>query len=470
MKRAKHYPHYISLLDEITRDMQSKHQRSLKREARAIFRAGLNAVHAGEAVYRYLKIEKERGQEFLVCGKQRITLDDTGRILVLGAGKASSQMARAVERRLGNRINGGAVVTQYGYAEKCKHIDILEAAHPVPDISGLEASLKIEKLAVSARKEDLVIFLLSGGGSALMPAPAPGISLEDKQSATNSLLRAGAPIEALNCVRKHLSDLKGGNLARKVFPARMSVLLVSDVISDPLDVIASGPATGDSTTFFQAKSYLERYGVFQEMPEAIKERIEAGCRDEIQDTPAPGDKIFRRVSHHVVANNKIALQAAFEKAKSMGYDVSIQTNSLDGEASEAGKSIAEDAMRILNNYRNKHSPRCLLYGGETTVTVLGNGLGGRCQELALSFAIEIHGYENVCLLAAGTDGRDGPTEAAGGIVDGRTAKTVQNQGLDPDGHLRDNNSHVFLRCRKACVFTGPSGTNVMDLVILLVNC
>jgi len=235
----------------MARDMKAKRRRSLKREARAIFRAGLNAVHAGEAIYKYMKIEKgQKGQEYLVCGKQRISLDETERILVLGAGKASSQMARAVERRLGNRIDGGVVVTQYGYAEKCRHIEILEASHPVPDISGLEASRKIEKLAADARKEDLVIFLLSGGGSALMPAPASGISLEDKQSATNSLLRAGAPIEALNCVRKHLSELKGGNLARKVFPARMCVLLVSDVIGDPLDVIASGPAIGDSTTFF----------------------------------------------------------------------------------------------------------------------------------------------------------------------------------------------------------------------------
>lgn len=449
--------------------MQSKHRRSLKREARAIFRAGLNAGHAGEAVYRYIKIEKERGQEFLVCGKQRISLSETERILVLGAGKASSQMARAVERRLGNRIDGGAVVTQYGYAERCKHIEILEAAHPVPDISGLEASRKIEKLAVSARKKDLVIFLLSGGGSALMPAPAPGISLEDKQSATNSLLRAGAPIEALNCVRKHLSDLKGGNLARKVFPARMSVLLISDVVGDPLDVIASGPAIGDSTTFSEAKAHLERYGVFQEMPKAIKERFEAGCRDEIPDTPAPGDKIFRRVSHHVVANNKIALRAAYEKAKSMGYNVKVQTHSLSGEASEAGKFIAKDAKRILGNSRKKHSPQCLLYGGETTVRVLGNGVGGRCQELALSFAIEIGGHENICLLAAGTDGRDGPTEAAGGIVDGGTSKRAQNQGLDPNAHLRDNNSHDFFRRLRSCVYTGPSGTNVMDLVILLVN-
>ena len=453
----------------MTRDMKSKRGRSLKREARAIFRAGLNAVHAGEAVYHYMKIEKERGQEFLVCGKQRISLSETERILVLGAGKASSQMARAVERRLGNRVDGGAVVTQYGYAERCKHIEILEAAHPVPDISGLEASRKIEKLAVSARKKDLVMFLLSGGGSALMPAPAPGISLEDKQSATNSLLRAGAPIEVLNCVRKHLSELKGGNLARKVFPARMIALLISDVIGDPLDVIGSGPATGDSTTFLQAKAYLQRYGVFPNMPEAIKNRIAAGCRGEIPDTPAPGDKTFRRVRHHVVANNKIALRAAYEKAKSMGYNVKVQAHSLSGEASEAGKFIAKDAKRVLGNSRKKHSFQCLLYGGETTVRVLGNGVGGRCQELALSFAIEIRGHKNICLLAAGTDGRDGPTEAAGGIVDGGTVKTAQNQGLDPNAHLRDNNSHDFLRRLSACVYTGPSGTNVMDLVILLVN-
>ena len=451
------------------RDMQSRRRRSLKREARAIFRAGLNAVHAGEAVYRFMKIEKERDQEFLLFGEQRILLDDTERILVIGAGKASSQMARAVERRLGNRIDGGAVVTQYGYGEQCRHVEILEASHPIPDISGLEASRKIEKLAAGVRKNDMVIFLLSGGGSALMPAPATGVSLEDKQSVTNSLLQAGAPIEALNCVRKHLSDLKGGNLARKVFPTRMIVLLVSDVIGDPLDVIGSGPATGDSTTFSQAKAYLQRYGVFRDMPEVIKKRIEAGCRGEIPDTPTPGDKIFSRVSHHVVANNNIALEAACAKAKSMGYSVKVKTNALSGEAKDVGKSIAEDAKEIFGSPPKKSSPQCLLYGGETTVRVLGNGVGGRCQELALSFAIEIGGHENICLLAAGTDGRDGPTDAAGAIVDGKTAKTAQNQGLDPYAHLRDNNSHVFLRRRKACIYTGPSGTNVMDLVMLLVN-
>ena len=405
----------------------------------------------------------------LVCGSERIRLDEVGRIIVLGAGKASSQMARAVERRLGNRIDSGAVVTQYGYGEKCRYIEILEASHPVPDLSGLEASMKINDLASSAGREDVVIFLLSGGGSALMPAPASGISLEDKQFVTNSLLRAGAPIEALNCVRKHLSELKGGNLARRVFPARMSVLLVSDVIDDPLDVIGSGPATGDSTTFSRAKAYLQHFGVYQDMPEAIKERIEAGCRDEIPDTPSPGDKIFRRVSHHVVANNKIALQAAYEKANSLGFNVKVRTNSLSGEARQAGKSIAEDAKKILSNSRSKRFPQCLLYGGETTVRVLGTGVGGRCQELALSFAIEVQGNNNICLLSAGTDGRDGPTEAAGAIVDGKTVKMAQNQSLDPNAYLRDNNSHDFLRRLNSCVYTGPSGTNVMDLVILVVN-
>ena len=453
----------------MTRDTKSKHDRSLKRDARAIFRAGLKSVHAGEVVYRYINTAKERGGEFLVVGKRRISLEETGRILVLGAGKASSQMARALERRLGKRIHNGTVVTQYGHAEKCRRIEVLEASHPVPDISGLEASRKIEEWASGARREDLIIFLLSGGGSALMPSPAPGISLDDKQFVTNALLKAGAPIEALNCIRKHLSDLKGGNLARKVFPARMIVLLVSDVIGDPLDVIASGPATGDSTTFVHAKSYLERYGVFQEMPESVRNRIEAGCRGEIPETPAPGDKVFRRVSHHVLANNEIALHAAYDKAKSMGYKVKMQTSSLRGEASEAGKSIAEDARRISSDSHLKHSPMCILYGGETTVRVLGDGLGGRCQELALSFAIEIRGHQNVCLLAAGTDGRDGPTEAAGAIVDGETAKTTQKQRLDPNANLRNNNSHNFLRLRRACLHTGPTGTNVMDLVILLVD-
>ncbi len=302
-----------------------------------------------------------------------------------------------------------------------------------------------------------------------MPAPAPGVSLEDKQAVTASLLRAGAPIEALNCVRKHLSDLKGGGLARMVFPARMVVLLVSDVIGDPLDVIASGPACGDPSTFAQAKEYLQRYGAFRKAPPGIRKRIEAGCRREIPDTPPPGDKMFRRVSHHIVANNKIALRAAYAKAKSMGYSTEIMTAALSGEAREAGESLAEEARCALGASRKRRRPKCLLYGGETTVTVTGEGSGGRCQELALSFAIGIRGQDNVCLLAAGTDGRDGPTEVAGAIVDGKTAETKQNQYLDAMAHLHDNNSYHFFRHRKACVSTGPSGTNVMDLVIMLVN-
>ena len=449
--------------------MEFTRRRSLKRDARAIFRAGLSAVHAGETVYQYVKVEKRQGKEILVCGKQKISLEKTKRIIVLGAGKASSQMARAIERRLGNRIDGGAVVTQYGYAEKCRRIEILEAAHPVPDVAGVEASKRIEKWAADARKTDMAILLLSGGGSALMPAPASGISLQDKQFATTELMRAGAPIEALNCVRKHLSALKGGNLARKIFPARMIVLLVSDVIGDPLDVIASGPAVGDSTTFAQAKAYLQRYSVFCRMPEAIKERIEAGCRHEIPETPAPGDKIFRRISHHIVANNKIALNAAYLKAKAMGYSVKIQTRSLSGEAREAGKSMAQDAMKISGDSSKNQFPKCLLCAGETTVRVLGNGLGGRCQELALAFAIEIRGRENICLLAAGTDGKDGPSEAAGAIVDGKTAKATKVSRFDPYIYLRDNNSYNFLRPRGACVLLGPTATNVMDLVIILVD-
>lgn len=449
--------------------MKPARRRSLKTDARAIFRAGLRAAHAGEAVYQYTRIEKNESGETLVCGDQKIPLEKTKRIIVLGGGKASAQMGRALERRLGGRIWGGAIVTQYGHAETCRRVEILEAAHPVPDVAGVAASKKIEKWAESAGEEDLVICLLSGGGSALMPAPADGVSLADKQAVTASLLRAGAPIEALNCVRKHLSALKGGNLARKAFPARMVVLLASDVIDDPLDVIASGPAVGDSSTFAEAEAYLQAYGVWRETPASVRRRLEAGCRGEMPDTPAPGAEIFRRVRHHVVANNGVALGAARRQARSMGYSASIETRSLRGEAREVGKSLAEEARRLAARSSENASPRCLLYGGETTVRVVGDGLGGRCQELALAFAMEICGLGNVCLLAAGTDGRDGPTEAAGAIVDGGTAKRKQNQDVDPAACLRDNDSHRFLRSRCACVLTGASGTNVMDLVIMLIR-
>ncbi len=292
---------------------------SLRRDARSIFLAGLDAVRAGPAVHRALAVERTRQGDVLRCGRARVPLRPGGRLIVVGAGKASAQMAHAVERRLGRRISGGTVVTQYGNAAPCRRVEVLEAGHPVPDAAGVEAARRVGQWVDGAGPDDVVLCLISGGGSALLPAPTEGVTLEDKRAVTDALLRAGAPIEALNCVRKHLSALKGGHLARRAAPARLLVLLVSDVVGDPLDVIASGPAFGDPSTFADARAYLERYGVWEGAPPGVRRRIEEGAAGRVPETPAPGDPLFARVRHERLADNGIALQAAAARARALGY-------------------------------------------------------------------------------------------------------------------------------------------------------
>ncbi|MEK6709259.1 MAG: DUF4147 domain-containing protein [Nitrospinota bacterium] len=441
----------------------------LRRDARAIFDAGLDAVRADEAVLRALRLERTPKGEVLACGRARMPLRPGGRVIVVGAGKASARMAQAVEKVLGGRIAGGTVVTSYGSAVPCRRIEIREAGHPTPDRAGVEAARRIGRWADEAGRGDLVLCLISGGGSALLPAPAGGLTLQDKQKVTAALLRAGAPIEALNCVRKHLSALKGGQLARRAAPARVLVLLVSDVVGDPLDVIASGPACGDPTTFTDAKRYLERYGAWWSAPARVRRRIEAGIAGRIPDTPAPGELASSRVRHLILASNALALDAAARRARGLGYRTLILTRRLQGEAREAGAFLAALAAGIASDGQPLRPPACVLLGGETTVTVRGRGLGGRCQELALAFALHAGEAETACLLAAGTDGRDGPTGAAGGWVDGKIIQKANNLKIDPRNYLSNNDAYRFFRRVGAHVTTGPTGTNVMDLVVLVVR-
>lgn len=440
---------------------------SLRRDARAIFEAGLDAVRADEAVRRALRVERTKRGEVLVCGRSRLALRPGGRIIVVGAGKASARMAQAVERALGGRIAGGCVVTSYGSAVPCRRVEIREARHPTPDAAGVEAARRVGRWVDGAGRGDIVLCLISGGGSALLPAPAEGLTLQDKQKVTAALLRAGAPIEALNCVRKHLSALKGGQLARRAAPARVLALLISDVVGDPLDVIASGPAWGDPTTFADARAYLERYGAWRSAPARVRRRIEAGAAKRLLDTPAPGE--LSGVRHELLATNDLALRAAARRARELGYRASILTRRLQGEAREAGAFLAALAAEIALDGRPLRPPACLLLGGETTVTVRGKGLGGRCQELALAFAIRAGNSENACLLAAGTDGRDGPTPAAGAFGDENTVQKAKHLKIDPRNYLSNNDAYQFFRRVDALLRTGPTGTNVMDLMVLLVR-
>jgi hydroxypyruvate reductase len=382
------------------------------------------------------------------------------RVLVLGAGKAGASMARGVEAILGLHVSDGFVVVKDGYRLPAARVEIAEAGHPVPDGRGLAASARLLALAESSTADDLVLFLVSGGGSALTPAPALPITLEDKQGVTRLLLAAGATINELNAVRKHLSRFKGGLLARAAWPATVLTLALSDVIGDPLDVIASGPTAPDSTTYAEALDVLERRGVADRASTSILDRLRAGARGELPETPKRGDRVFERVTNLVIGNNALVVDAAAAEAERLGYRPHVLTRALQGEARDV-------ARELLGRARAMPGPACLIAGGETTVTVRGSGRGGRCQEFALAAALQLAAGEDLVVLAAGTDGTDGPTDAAGGIVDAGTVARGRRAGLEAARTLVDNDAHAFLTAVGDSVVTGPTNTNLLDLYLVL---
>jgi hydroxypyruvate reductase len=382
------------------------------------------------------------------------------RIVVLGCGKASGAMARAAEDVLGDRIADGFVVVKDGYTAPLRRIRLAEAGHPVPDARGLAASAHLLELAARARADDLVLFLVSGGGSALTPAPAPPVTLEEKQQITRLLLAAGATIAELNAVRKHLSRFKGGLLARAAWPATVVTLALSDVIGDPLDVIASGPTAPDPTTFATALDVLERRGAKTRAAASVRERLEAGARGEVEETPKPGDRIFDRVTNLVVGNNALITDAAVATAQRFGYQTRFLSRAIQGETRDVARELVAQARRL-------EAPACLVAGGETTVTVKGPGTGGRCQEFALAAALALGPGEDVTVLAAGTDGTDGPTDAAGAIVDSGSVERGRTAGVDAVRALADNDAYRFLRASGDLLVSGPTNTNLLDLYVLL---
>ena len=424
--------------------------------ALAIWRSALAAADVEPLVRSALRRDGDR----LSCGALTLDLGRIPRVIVLGCGKAGAAMARAVEAVLGDRVTEGFVVVKDGYTLPTRIVKLAEAGHPVPDRRGEAAAERILALAQGAGPHDLVLFLVSGGGSALMPAPAPPVTLEDKQAVTRLLLAAGATIGELNAVRKHLSRLKGGQLARAAAPARVLTLLLSDVIGDPLDVIASGPTAPDPTEFAEARAVLDRHGVVDRVPTSVKDRLTAGAHGEIPETPKPGDRLFAGVTHLVIGNNTLVVDAAAGTAEDLGYRARIVTRGLQGEAREAGRDLVAEG-------RLASPPACLVAGGETTVTVRGRGRGGRCQELALAAALELRPDEGLVVLAAGTDGTDGPTDAAGAVVDAGTMARGRAAGLDPRGSLAENNAYAFLRASGDLVVTGPTNTNLLDLYVVL---
>ena len=339
-------------------------------------------------------------------------------------------------------------------------VEVAEAGHPVPDARGEAAADRLLLLAATAGAEDLVLFLVSGGGSALTPAPVRGVTLAEKQAVTRLLLSAGATIGELNAVRKHLSRLKGGQLVRAAAPATILTLVLSDVIGDPLDVIASGPTAPDPTTFADALEVLDRRRVADRVPAVVRRYLEAGARGEEPETPKAHDPIFARVSHVVIGNNALVADAAVAEATRLGYRPGLVTRELQGEAREVARDLVARA-------RCSVSPACVIAAGETTVTVRGRGRGGRCQEFALAAALELRSDETLAVLAAGTDGTDGPTDAAGALVDALTAHRDPATERRARAALDDNDSYGFLAAAGDLLVTGPTNTNLLDVYLVV---
>ena len=437
----------------------------MREHALQIFEAGLQAVDPVEAINRHIKLEKD----LLSVGGKQFNLKDYDNVLVVGAGKAVAPMAKAVEDLLENRISDGVIVVKDEHGLPLKKVRICEASHPVPDRRGVQGTEEILSLVEKAGARDLVICLISGGGSALLIAPVQEISLEDKQNATKLLLASGATIHEFNTVRKHLSRAKGGRLAQMANPATITSLILSDVVGDDLDVIASGPTVPDSSTFKDAEQILKGYGIWDQLAASVRNHIEQGSSGQIEDTPKSDNAAFLKCSQVLVGTNLQALKAAGKAAERLGYRPLILSSKVEGEAREVAKFYTAIAKEVLESAYPMEPPVCVLAGGETTVTLQGDGRGGRNQEFALASALAIEGLDNVIVLSGGTDGTDGPTDAAGAIADGTTVARARESGLDPKDFLQRNDSYSFFQKLDDLVMTGPTRTNVMDLYMLLVS-
>jgi hydroxypyruvate reductase len=432
--------------------------------------AALKAVDPAAAVAGKMHLKDAA----LIVGGRTYLLQDYERVLVLAFGKAATPMAQAV-KGLGLRLDEGLVITKYGHGPDdpatLAPLDVVEAGHPVPDAMGVAAARRAAELARSATADDLVITLISGGGSALLTLPAEGISLTDLQQTTELLLASGASIDEINTIRKHLSQVKGGQLARLAAPATVISLILSDVIGSPLDVIASGPTVPDSSTWADAWNVIERYQLAEKLPATVRERLQAGLAGDLPDTPKPGDPIFQRVQTLVVGDNAIAAEAARQAAEKQGFAATILSTFVQGEAREVARVLVALGREVVVHQRPLAPPACLILGGETTVTLHGQGRGGRNQEMALAAAIELAQTpeaDDIVIVALATDGTDGPTDAAGGIADATSVSRGMAAGLDARQHLANNDAYPWLKATNDMLITGPTRTNVNDLYFVFV--
>ncbi len=443
---------------------------TLRRRAVQILGAGIAAADPGRAVHRVVS----REGAWLEVDAALYDLSAIRRVVVVGAGKGSARMAAALEAILGDRISAGVVTTKYGYREPLQRITLVEAGHPLPDDAGVQGAARIADLAAGAAESDLVFVVISGGGSALLPMPASGITLAEKIATTDLLLRSGATIAEVNTVRKHLSGIKGGQLARQAAPARVVTLILSDVLGNPVDAIASGPTVPDPTTFAEALAVVDRFGLRPKVPPSVRRHLDQGAAGGAPETPKPGDPIFAGTQTVIVGDITLAAVAAVERAEALGYQTRLCATAVEGEARDVGVRFGAMVRDARHDVRGAPSGSsavgvCLVMGGETTVTVRGSGRGGRNQELALGAAEPIAGLPQTLIAAFGTDGTDGPTDAAGAVADGTTVERARAAGLDPAAALSNNDAYSFFDGLGDLIVSGPTNTNVNDLWLGLVG-
>jgi glycerate-2-kinase len=455
---------HIKNKDQLVRNGATSLDRKARKLALDSLEAAVNAADPERIIKARLSVEDSK----LKVDSHIFDLEKFKHVYVVGGGKASGRMAEALEHLLGKRITKGIVNVIKGDMSKTAKIKLHEASHPVPDETGVKGTHEMLEIAEQAGKDDLLICLISGGGSSLMPMPRGDITIADKRAITNTLLKCGATINEINTVRKHISDFKGGWLAKRAYPATVLNLILSDVVGDPLDFIASGPTVPDSTTFGDAIKVLEKYHLWGTAPEPIKEILSEGKKGMIPETPKADDKAFRKVHNVVVGNNRFASQAAKGYLDTAGLNTLLLTATLEGEAKQAGTLFATMAREVSASGNPVPKPAAIVAGGETTVTVTGKGSGGRNQEISLAAALKLSGVDGTVVASLSTDGIDGPTDAAGAIADGKTLSRAPEAGLVPERFLSDNDSYHFFSKLGDLIFTGATGTNINDVSIIIV--
>jgi len=431
-----------------------------------ILNAALMAVEPSSALLHYV----HRSGNLLKISDRLFPLDEYKNVYIIGFGKASTPMACSIANILGDQLSAGIVITKEGYIraeiQSIKQLQVLEAGHPIPDIRGLEATHKIIDLLSMTTAEDLVICLISGGGSALLTNPATGLKLAEIQEMTNLLLECGATINEINTLRKHVDQVKGGGIVEIAAPAKIVSLILSDVVGDPLDIIASGPTVPDRSTFIEALNIVNDYKLRSKLPISIMNYLEAGFAGKVSETPKPDSPLFRDVHNQIFGSNYIAAKAAFDQAIGDGFNAQILTTFLQGEARIAAGFLITVLKQIAVYDEPIQRPACIIVGGETTVKIHGNGLGGRNQELALASVESVSELENVAIVTLATDGGDGPTDAAGAIVTNHTLEQASEKLLKPQEFLSNNDSYHFFEALDDLLKPGPTNTNVNDLTFL----